>query len=366
MIKVNKFVVVFLVIIVVSIIIFMVTSAPQPTVTNNKQKSQSTIKQEEQETTKTSDDNQLIQETVPVVPVVPVVTPVVTQTAVTPVVAPVTPESPQVTPTVPKEFSPAVSSGTSPQTQVQSKPIREYVFYQGLDSGGNDIRQDTNKDDIEKLKEQCDNEEKCIGFNTNGWLKFILNPFSKWTKWTDEPNKGFYRVKTAEIPPGPTIVPFKKECTYVQSNGLSWNGMGYDATEVKKIDSATAADKAKYCEVAGHCFNPSTGGAWCFKPTNGYPENEYIQTIQNGVWASDGFKCEGAIGRNITGNNGDYANYCMFNELSDAQNYCSQDPACKGILGGNGAFVATRANPIVNNVANGSFYRKPGAQVKLL
>ncbi len=56
----------------------------------------------------------------------------------------------------------------------------------------------------------------------------------------------------------------------------------------------------------------------------------------------------------------------MFKELGDAQNYCSQDPACKGILGGNGTYQVTRANPIVNNVANGSFYRKPGAKVKLL
>lgn len=337
------------IIVIVAIIIYLVTSSPKPSTVNKKKLQPPTIEEAKQEKT----NNSLTQEVSP------------SQTSMTATVE-VTQVS-QVTPTVTQEVTPATPIETKQmeKLQVQAMPAREYVFYQGLDSGGNDIRKDTNKDDIERLKEQCDKEEKCIGFNTNGWLKNLLIPFTKWTLWTEEPNKGFYRVKTAEIPAEPAATPFQKECTYVQTNAYSWHGMGYDDAEVKKIDLATADDKAKYCEVGGDCYNPNSGGSWCFKPTNGYPDY-YDKTIKNGVWASDAFKCEGAIGRNITGNNGDYANYCMFDEMSDAQNYCSQDPKCKGILAANNAYMVTRENPIVNTDVNGSFYRKPGAKVKLL
>ncbi len=257
---------------------------------------------------------------------------------------------------------PAPASSSAPSMEQPQQTTRDYVFYQGLDSGGNDIRQDESQDNIEELKKQCDKEPKCIGFNTNGWLKQLLNPFSKWVKWTDEPNKGFYRLKTSAIPEEP----YSKNCKYQAANGLTWSSFGYNNTEIAKIDAIAATEKAKYCEIGGNCFDPTTGGAWCFKPENGYATNEYVKTVNGGIWAADKFTCDGAVGRNVTGNNNDYANYCIFNTQTDAQTYCNSDAQCKGIIAADKAFAVTRDNPVVNTVANGSFYLKPGAQVKLI
>ena len=67
-----------------------------------------------------------------------------------------------------------------------------YIFTQGMDSGGNDIRRSGNADNVNELKKECDADPNCAGFNTNGFLKNKLNPVNTWSKWTDDPNKGFY------------------------------------------------------------------------------------------------------------------------------------------------------------------------------
>lgn len=55
-----------------------------------------------------------------------------------------------------------------------------------------------------------------------------------------------------------------KDCTYVPENAIGWSDI-YDAETVKKIDSLPADKKAPYCLDKGHCWNPSSGGAWCYK-----------------------------------------------------------------------------------------------------
>jgi hypothetical protein len=70
-----------------------------------------------------------------------------------------------------------------------------YEFIQGMDSGGNDIRQSGNADKINELKKECDADPNCKGFNTNGWLKAVVKPKDQWYKWTGEANKGFYLKK---------------------------------------------------------------------------------------------------------------------------------------------------------------------------
>lgn len=77
-------------------------------------------------------------------------------------------------------------------------PAESYNFYQGLDSGGNDIRRSNNQDNAEALMQECNEDPNCLGFNTNGFLKNKLNPKDSWRKWTDEPKKGFYAKESKD------------------------------------------------------------------------------------------------------------------------------------------------------------------------
>lgn len=75
-------------------------------------------------------------------------------------------------------------------------PSRKYTFHQGVDSSGNDVKILTPyADKIALLKANCDVVPTCVAFNTNGWLKSVVNPPSTWAKWTSDPNKGLYVVK---------------------------------------------------------------------------------------------------------------------------------------------------------------------------
>lgn len=67
----------------------------------------------------------------------------------------------------------------------------DYDFAQGVDSGGNDIK-NVGALPLDQLKKICDTTAGCKGFNNNGWLKHTLNPQNTWSKWTDEAGKGFY------------------------------------------------------------------------------------------------------------------------------------------------------------------------------
>jgi hypothetical protein len=67
----------------------------------------------------------------------------------------------------------------------------------------------------------------------------------------------------------------------------------------------------------------------------------------SGWWPSEGagaFTCPGATGRN-TG--GDYNNYCIFNNETDAKEYCSSDTSCQGVAKDNGRNIVQATRNIV-------------------
>lgn len=81
-------------------------------------------------------------------------------------------------------------------------PTPKWMFYQGLDSTGNDIGNFPG--DVATLKAKCLSMPDCKGFNDNGWLKNTLIPKASWLPWTNEANKGF-RVpsdRVTDLPSG--------------------------------------------------------------------------------------------------------------------------------------------------------------------
>lgn len=56
-----------------------------------------------------------------------------------------------------------------------NKSVDNYIFYNGLDSVGFDIEYIENKS-IDELKLICNNNDKCLGFNSLGYLKYKINP----------------------------------------------------------------------------------------------------------------------------------------------------------------------------------------------
>ena len=53
--------------------------------------------------------------------------------------------------------------------------FRGYKFYENKDSLNFDLRWYNDKT-IQELKELCDKDDRCIGFNTNGYLKTLIYP----------------------------------------------------------------------------------------------------------------------------------------------------------------------------------------------
>ena len=45
------------------------------------------------------------------------------------------------------------------------------------------------------IAEVCRKNSKCLGFNSNGYLKEVLKPENDWDNWTDDVTKGFYKKK---------------------------------------------------------------------------------------------------------------------------------------------------------------------------
>ena len=68
-----------------------------------------------------------------------------------------------------------------------------YSFVQGKDSHGNDIERYWFEGiTIDEMKSRCDANVECLGFNSNGWMKYHLKPENEWNHWTNDSNKGFY------------------------------------------------------------------------------------------------------------------------------------------------------------------------------
>ena len=46
----------------------------------------------------------------------------------------------------------------------------------------------------------CRKHPRCVGFNSNGYLKHTLSDYSAWNKWTEDLTKGFYTKKSCYDP----------------------------------------------------------------------------------------------------------------------------------------------------------------------
>jgi hypothetical protein len=90
------------------------------------------------------------------------------------------------------------SSGTGGTGSNTTPPTyRDYTFYQGDDSSGNDIEQDSaDAGNSDALKGHCDNLTGCVGFNTNGFMKNKIYDAAYRAKWTTDPDKGLYVLKS--------------------------------------------------------------------------------------------------------------------------------------------------------------------------
>jgi hypothetical protein len=65
------------------------------------------------------------------------------------------------------------------------------MFFSMKGSYGNDI-QKSSSNDIESYSKECDELPDCKGFDSDGYLKFQILNYSRWSSWTNEPNKGLY------------------------------------------------------------------------------------------------------------------------------------------------------------------------------
>merc|ERR1719197_45014 len=59
---------------------------------------------------------------------------------------------------------------------------KTYKEVDGKDSGGGNLKQLQNADDLE-LEKACSEEPECVAFNSAGWLKKSLAPESDWYAW---------------------------------------------------------------------------------------------------------------------------------------------------------------------------------------
>jgi hypothetical protein len=88
-------------------------------------------------------------------------------------------------------------------------------------------------------------------------------------------------------------------------------------------------------------------------------------TKGDGMWAgeqADEYTCNGAKGRNTTGDGGNFNRYCIFDAAEDAKNWCSSDPNCLGYLNTNRKYQVTK-KPVVNRYG-GTYFEKNAEATK--
>ena len=66
----------------------------------------------------------------------------------------------------------------------------KFKFVPFMDSPEGDIVQRSGN--VEQLKAACLADPNCKGFNTNGWMKKIILPESRWVRWTNDTAQGMY------------------------------------------------------------------------------------------------------------------------------------------------------------------------------
>lgn len=72
-----------------------------------------------------------------------------------------------------------------------------YDFCPGLDSPGYDLKK-VSTSNLQAVKQACDSDPQCVGWNTWGYLKIRWNALVSWNKLSDDPNVGTYVKK---VPP---------------------------------------------------------------------------------------------------------------------------------------------------------------------
>jgi hypothetical protein len=120
----------------------------------------------------------------------------------------------------------------------------DYLFFSQLDSPGNDICHKPNLN-LNQLKEECENNNECVGFNTLGWMKKVISPEFKLVPLFGSKDGLYVKVdrwknRVHNIPQfeGYTFYPMR-------------DSYGSDITHVKG-DLETIK---KYCDVNGVAFN---------------------------------------------------------------------------------------------------------------
>ena len=86
---------------------------------------------------------------------------------------------------------------------------------------------------------------------------------------------------------------------------------------------------------------------------------------QTGMWGGEGpneYTCNGATGRNTTGNWGDFNRYCIFDKEEDAKNWCTADVTCKGYVNNRSNMFQVTRKPVVTPY--GGIYFEKNAEVK--
>ena len=81
---------------------------------------------------------------------------------------------------------------------------------------------------------------------------------------------------------------------------------------------------------------------------------------QNGMWGGESpneYTCNGATGRNVSGNWGDFNRYCIFDKEQDAKNWCASDVTCKGYVNNRPNMYQVTRKPIVNPYG-GTYFEK--------
>lgn len=81
---------------------------------------------------------------------------------------------PEVQQAAPRRVTSGPISAEESEELMKGKQFEGYIFFPNKDSMGHDIQHIPNKT-VEELKEECDKDPKCIGFNTLGYMKHTIN-----------------------------------------------------------------------------------------------------------------------------------------------------------------------------------------------
>jgi len=92
-------------------------------------------------------------------------------------------------------------------------PLGNWIFVQGVDSGGNDIRNNSKTDNWKGLLDDASSDSTCCAVNTTGWMKRLLTPRASWSRWSANGFQGMF-VRTQAWPA-------------VQTTGSDWVGSGW-------------------------------------------------------------------------------------------------------------------------------------------